>query len=318
MFVPFCRAAAVALSTLALGSLAGCGAPSPDGEGSDAVAESAFAATGASYVRLETIATGAYTFSRVNGGKLGCAVGPDAKQCTVEKLVLPADCDWECTDGILSLRGVTVLRGEFKSAYDATAGHRVTSFVAAAGFDTLDATLGDKPVYRLTARPTSCGKKTCPVAIVSTTVNGTSTRSVTRVDFSTSHDPNYVLDDSRGVAQMARPEGLLVSGKLTAGVFKADRVWRQWTPEADCDVLKAARDYYFTTTAPSADEVDLVFATTSEAETYADPQHRSVKWLVRTDKNTLAIGYTGGINDLWAQTFTVDTHTCKVTLTGEH
>ena len=318
MFIPFCRAAAVALSTLALGSLAGCGAPSPDGEGSDAVAESASAATGATYVRLETIATGAYTFSRVNGGKLGCAVGPDAKQCTVEKLVLPADCEWECTDGILSLRGVTVLRGDFKSTYDAALKRKVTSFVAASGFDTLDATLGSFPVYRLTARSTSCGKKTCPVAIVSTTVNGTSTRSVTKVDFSTSHDPNYVLDDSRGVAQMARPEGLLVSGKLTAGVFKADRVWRQWTPEADFDVLKAARDYYFTTTPPSADEVDLVFPTTSEAETYADPQHRSVKWLVRTDKNALAIGYTGGINDLWAQTFTVDTHTCKVTLTGEH
>ena len=57
MFIPFCRAAAVAISTLALGSLAACGAPPPAGEGSDAVAESASAATSASYVRLETIAS---------------------------------------------------------------------------------------------------------------------------------------------------------------------------------------------------------------------------------------------------------------------
>jgi hypothetical protein len=317
MFIPFCRAAVALASTLTLASIAACSAPAPGGEGSDAVEESATLAGGATYVRLESIGAGEYTFSRVNDGKLDCAVGPKARTCTTEKLVLPADCDWECTDGILSLQGVTVLRGVFTNAYDATLRRRVTSFVAAAGFDTFDATLGDKPVYRLTARPTSCGRKTCAVAVVSTTVNGSSTRSVTRVDFSTSHDPNYVLDDSRGVAQMARPEGLLVSGKLVAGVFKADRVWRQWTPEADCDVLGAAKTYYFASP-PSADEVDLVFTTTSEAESYADPQHRSVKWLVRTDKNASAISYTGGINDLWAQTFTIDTHTCNVTLTGEH
>jgi hypothetical protein len=193
----------------------------------------------------------------------------------------------------------------------------VTSFVAAAGFDTMDATLGKRAVYRVSSRTAACKQAPCAVTITAKTLNGTSTKSIRSVDFSAAHDPNYVLSPERGTAQMARPEGLLVSGNIVSGVFKADRVWRQWTPAADCDVLGAAEAYYFTT--PPADgEVNLTFKTTAEAESYVDPEQRTVKWLVQTDKNANAIEYTGGVNDLWAVKLSIDTHSCAVTLTGEH
>jgi hypothetical protein len=44
-----------------------------------------------------------------------------------------------------------------------------------------------------------------------------------------------------------------------------------------------------------------------------------VYWLVRTENKGTAVAFTGGVNDLWAQTFDVSTSTtCAVTLTGEH
>lgn len=311
------RAVASFASLASLASLTACAAPqtTTDAENLDVSNASATAAT-STYARLEQIAPGAYTFSRVNGGKLHCPNGTHAATCTVSKLDLPADCGWECQDGLLSLQGVTVLRGDFKTAYDASH-HKVTTFAALAGFDTIDATLGTHPVYRVTQHVAPCLVAPCPVLTTATRVNDSSSRGITRVDFSHAHDTNYVIDPSRGIAQIARPEGLVVSGSIVSGVLEADRVWRQWTPEADCDVPAAARAFFFKTPAPQG-EVNLEFATTLAAESYVDPQHRTVNWLVRTDKNALAIAYTGGFNDLWAQTFTVSTTTCAVTLTGEH
>jgi hypothetical protein len=303
-----------AVAALSIAPIA-CAVPAAD-ETSDAT-ESEIAVASTTYVRLEALSATSATVSRVNGGKLTCPSGARATRCIVDAVELPADCDWECKDGVLSLRGVTVLRGRFASKYDSAAHKTVTSFVAAAAFDTFDSTLGTKPVYRVKEQTVFCKKAPCPKLYEAVTVNdGTTASGLTNVDFSAAHDTNYVLDPARGFAQIARPEGLLVTGSTRRGVFKADRVFRQWSPIADCDVLGAARAYYFHPA--GTDEVNLEFATTAEAEQYQDPTGRTVHWLVRTENKGTAVAFTGGVNDLWAQTFDVSTTTCAVTLTGEH
>src|SRR5688572_23196109 len=54
----------------------------------------------ATYYRLERKnSDGTYVVSRANGGSFRCPNGAKGSRCTVDELVLPADCDWECTDG---------------------------------------------------------------------------------------------------------------------------------------------------------------------------------------------------------------------------
>ncbi len=276
------------------------------------------------YFRLERIksggasATNRYVIAPVNGGTMRCPTGARAPRCTVDDLVLPVDCDWECQDGVLSLRGVTVLRGELRTTRVTPGRRGRTALVAAAAFDTLDGSLGSKPVYRITQRVAPCLVAPCPVFTTATRVNSPNPAvQLATVDFSGAHDPNYVLDAARGLAQMARAEGLLATGTISRGTFRVDRVFRQWSPIADCDVLAAARAHAFPE-APAADEVQLVFATTAEAETYQDADGRRVSWLVRTENSTATVAFTAGFNDLWSQTFTVGTSVCDVTITGEH
>ena len=304
-------------------ALAGCALPQANETDEVAVDEEALQAGALDYFRLESItpvggssSASRYTVSLVNGGKMVCPAGGYKTQCIVDAVVLPQDCDWECRDGILSLRGVTLFRGQFTRQYDKKAHAYKTGLNVTAGFDTFDSSIGNKPVYRITQETVYCFRAPCPTRYVAKRVNGGPKKVVANVDFSNAHDPNYVLDSSRGFWQMTRKEGLLVSGNIVAGVFNADRVWRQWTPVADCDVVGAAKAYFFE--APEADEVNQVFATTSQAETFQDPEGRQVNWLVRTENKGTSVAFIGGRNDLWSQTFDVDTVTCAVTLTGEH
>lgn len=283
----------------------------------DDVEQSASAAT-PDYFRLDrALPAGGYVVTRVNGGAMRCPDGQVTNRCTVDDLVLPADCDWECRDGVLSMRGVTVLRGQLRSSR--TSSPRVrTSLVAFAAFDTFDASIGGMQVYRLQQKVQTCPVAPCPIATTAIRLNSVNELlRPTTVDFSRAHDPNYVLEPERGAVQMARPEGLIASGMRVGGVFRVDRVWRQWAPLADCDVDAAARAHAWPTP-PSSGEVQRMFSTTLEAEQYRDSRGRSVRWLVRTENTTTAIKYTSGINDLWAETFEVSTTTCAVTTTGEH
>jgi hypothetical protein len=85
-----------------------------------------------------------WTLHGVNGRKLLC---PDtqsyASSCVVDHVIPPADCDWECQDGVLSGQGRSVFLGRFARE---TAG---TVFTIEAAWDTWRNTEIRGPLYRI-------------------------------------------------------------------------------------------------------------------------------------------------------------------------
>lgn len=288
----------------------GCaGAESLEGDANELEGQTEDELSGTSadvYVRLERGATPtSFVASRVNGGTVRCANGKRATRCIVDAVELPPDCGWECKDGVLSLRGVTVLRGSFKRSSVRA------SFVALAAFDTFDRTLGRYDIYRIA----KSGATTTAVVAGSRATP----RRVSRVSFAQAHDPNYVLDPARGTEQLSRPEGLLATGRFVSGAFQVDRVFRQWTPgvTAACDPLATAKAMVFASP-PDEESVQLVLPSVEIAERYQDPQGRHVHWLVQNATDAVSTAFTSGSNDLWSQRFTVNLATCAITITGEH
>ncbi len=267
------------------------------------VDESAITSSGAWY-HLDDYdpATTAATLTVVNGYRVRCPDGRSSRTCDVAKLVLPTDCDWECKDGLLSLRGEGVLRGRFQGS----------SFIATAGFDTFNAGLGTYSIYRLTAAPT-CAHDPCPSSISAQKLNTTaSPTKVNSVDFSRAVDPNYVLDPTRGDDQIASTAGLIVSGRIVSKVFRADRVWRLWTPKPTCDAQLTARAHAY-----RGDGEVIQYRTVAEAER-AIPAEGTNGWVVRTAESPTAVEFTAGINDLWAERFAVSKSDCTITTLAEH
>ncbi len=296
-------------------SALGCSSDPSDSSVDSTESDVTAAKAAPTYFRLEKTA-GETFFSAIplNRKTVECSGVGTTRRCPIKRFALPADCGFECTDGLFGLQGVSIVRGVVSSEYDASH-KKIAILTAAAAFTSFDSSLEDNDDHR-DATPVFYRVTQTGTVIESTVLNETTSQKLTRVDFSTCHDPNYVLEPSRGVDQMTRPEGLIVTGTIANRVFKVDRVWRQSTPVADCDVLGAARAHFFHT--PEVDEVNLELPTTLAAESYRDAQGRQINWLVKnaTDANT--VGFTGGINDLWAQTFDVSTRTCAVTVTGEH
>jgi hypothetical protein len=271
---------------------------------------------GSSFFRVEATSPTATTVSLVNGGAFTCpgTAGNGGKRCTVERLELPADCGWECRDGLLSLRGVTILAGRLDRVTEG--GRRVPGLVATAGWDTWRAGPGPFQYYRLTPASPTCAASPCPGALRAQRVNGAeSPRAVASVDFAQADDANYVLDPTRGLAQASADAGLLASGVIRAGVFQADRVLRLWTPVASCDVQQVARAHWFR---GGEDVVDVELTTVALAERHVDDLGRSVHWLVRDGEDATTVAFVAGINDLWAERFAIDKTTCELTVTGEH
>ncbi|HEY4242254.1 MAG TPA: hypothetical protein VGM88_20695 [Kofleriaceae bacterium] len=248
---------------------------------------------------------GAATLSVVNGRKVRCPDGSKSATCTVTALSVPADCGFECQDGLLGLQGETVLQGHFAG----------TTFVVTAGFDTWERGLGSYSVYRVTGAK-QCAHDPCPSSSVSQKLNSTAApTTVNSVDDSHADDTNYVLDPVRGDAQSLTPAGLLASGHVTSHVFRADRVWRQETPVLACDVQQTA----FAHAADGFGGVDITqFRTVTAAEHAQPPEDGSIAWLVRTAETAHLVTFTSGENDLWAETFTVDPTSCALVVTGEH
>ncbi len=321
----------LSLALLAGGPLAGC-ADEADGEGgpndgpddsddgaltSSADGELTSSASGNSFYRLESTEGGAFSVvSLVNGGKFRCPTGETARHCTVEQLVLPVDCDWECTDGLLSLRGDTLLNGKLTYAWDSGAHRRVGRLVVAAGFDTWRAEHSPRQFYRLVPASASCSASPCPAAMRAHRLNGSGSPSkVNSIDFSHAGDANYVLDPMRGYAQVLSVQGLIVSGTLQNRVFRADRVLRLWTPVPACEPQLVARAHWFH---GGEDVVDTEFLTTYEAERFVAPDNRTNRWLVRDAEDASHVEFMAGINDLWAERFAIDKVTCELTVTGEH
>ncbi|NOU30269.1 MAG: hypothetical protein HOO96_20395 [Polyangiaceae bacterium] len=244
------------------------------------------------------------TLSVVNSGTVRCPNGKSAKTCQVSKLVLPADCNWECQDGLLSRRGEGVLHGRFSGQ----------TFVVDFGFDTYTTGLGTNSVYRLTASST-CAKDPCFKDIVRKKLNSSAAPdAVTAVDFSRAADPNYVLDPMYGQSQLTSAAGLVVSGRMWQGTFRVDRVWRLETPKPACDPLLTARAYATRGGIPKLWELP----TEAQAERTVDPEGESVHWLVRTAESPTSVTFTLGFNDLWAERYTVAKNDCALTVIAEH
>lgn len=289
--------------SIALMFFAGCAVADDSVDESESTSASSITSSGAWY-HLEDYdaSTTAATLTVVNGYKVRCPDGRFSRTCEVTALVLPADCDWECKDGLLSLRGEGVLRGRFDG----------TTFVATAGFDTFQAGLGTYSLYRLTSAPT-CAHDPCPSSISAQKLNTTKApTAVKSVDFSHAADPNYVLDPTRGDDQIASTAGLVVSGRIVSHVFRADRVWRLWTPKPTCDAQLTARAHAY-----RGDGEVVQYRTVSEAER-AIPAEGTNGWLVRTAESPTTVEFTSGINDLWAERFAVAKSDCAITTLAEH
>jgi hypothetical protein len=306
----FCSSLALALVVVA--SVAAC----VDADVSDSSETLSLELAGSSFFRVEATSPTATTVVLINGGAFTCpgtASNAD-KRCTVERLALPADCGWECRDGLLSLRGVTILAGHLDRVTEG--GRRVSRLVATAGWDTWRAGGGPFQYYRVTPAAATCDASPCPGALRAQRLNGAaSPRAVTSVDFAHADDINYVLDPTRGLAQASSEAGLLASGVIRGGVLQADRVLRLWTPAPACDPQQVARAHWFH---GGEDVVDVELTTVALAERHVDELGRSVHWLVRDGEDPTTVDFVAGINDLWAQRIAIDKATCELTVTGEH
>ncbi|MDB4930181.1 MAG: hypothetical protein JWM10_2665 [Myxococcaceae bacterium] len=291
-----------ALALLLSSPLAGCapaGADDPDGADS---LEAAITSAGAWYHLDHSDGVANPTLTVANGYRVTCPDGRSSTTCRAARLVLPADCGWECRDGLLSGRGEAMLRGRFERG----------AFVVTAGLDTWQAGLGAESIYRITGAA-ACAHDPCPSGLSAQKLNTTrAPTAVTAVDFSHAADPNYVLDPTRGDDQAASEVGLLASGHVVAHVFRADRVWRPWTPRPACDPQLTARDHAGRGGAEIAQ-----LRTVAEAERRVVPEGTSA-WLVRTAQTPAAVEFTAGVNDLWAERFSIDRRTCALTVLAEH
>jgi hypothetical protein len=250
---------------------------------------------------------GAATLQVANGYKVKCPNGHSANTCDVTALVVPADCGFECTDGLLGLQGDSLVRGSFAG----------TTFVISAGFDTWSRNLGTYSIYRLAGAAT-CTQAPCPTGITAQKINiKTQPTAVSSVDFSRSFDPNYVLDITRGDDQIASSAGLLATGHIVSHVFRVDRVFRAETGRSACDPQQVAREHAY-----SGEEELRQFRTESEAERFIPPpvadEPSPNHWLVRSAETPALVTFTSGINDLWATRFTVATSDCAITTIAEH
>lgn len=282
-------------------SLTAC-ATTGDGPGDDDASTATEEITSANtwYHLDATNGLGAATLTVVNGYKVRCPDGHSSRTCDVSALVVPATCGFECVDGLLGLQGESIVRGSFSG----------TSFVIAEGLDTWSHDgLGSYSLYQLAGAPT-CAHDPCPTGLSAKKLNvaGHPT-AISSVDLTHADDPNYVLDPTRADAQIAGdPSGMIVSGRIVNHVFRVDRAFRLETSHPACDPQLAARAHAF----PAGAEH------TSQVRTVGEGERLVGNWLVRTAESTTAVTFTSGVNDLWAEIFTVAKTDCSIAVTAEH
>jgi hypothetical protein len=282
-------------------SVASCAGADGD-DGTDEL-DAEISSSGAWYRLVSSDGTANASIAVVNHYKVRCPDGTSAYTCDGVTLELPAACGFECRDGLLGLQGETLLRGSFAGS----------TLVVSDGVDSFSSGLGAYSVYRLTAAPT-CAHDPCPTGVVAQKLNTTRAATpVSSVDFHYAVDPSYVLDPTRGDDQVASSAGLVASGRIVSHAFRVDRVWRAETPLAACDPQQVARAHAYLGDAGELRQ----FRTVAEAERFVVPEGTNA-WLVRTAQTATAIEFTSGINDLWAERFSVAIADCAVTTLAEH
>lgn len=263
------------------------------------------AATPAVHVEMTARPNGlseTWTLRGVNGRKLLC---PDtqtyASSCLVDRVIPPADCDWECQDGVLSGQGRSVFLGRFAQE---NAG---TVFTIEAAWDTWRNSEIRGPLYRISRTEQGLSLEQVD--------RQKKARALTSLDFSKADDVNFQSDPSRADDMLNGSLGVLVSGQLQGQRFVVDQIWRQWSPRLTCDVWAVARTRAFP---EGQDGVTMIFGSEEEAKAYQDPEGRSVLWLMWEREEAGAVVFRSGINDLWAEVFSVATRGCAVTVLAEH
>lgn len=243
-----------------------------------------------------------WTLRGVNGRKLLC---PDtqtyAPSCVVDQVIPPADCDWECQDGVLSGQGRSVFRGRFAQ------GSTGTVFTIEAAWDSWRNTETRGPLYRI-----SRSEQGFVLEVVD---RQRKARAFTTLDFSKADDVNFQMDPSRADDMLNGSLGVLASGQLQGQRFIVDQIWRQWSPRLTCDTWTVAKARAFP---EGTDAVTMIFGTEAEASSYKDPEGRSVRWLIWEREEAGTVVFRSGINDLWAEVFAVATRGCAVTVLAEH
>jgi hypothetical protein len=243
-----------------------------------------------------------WTLRGVNGRKLLC---PDtqtyASSCVVDRVIPPADCDWECQDGVLSGQGLSVFLGHF--AKEATG----TVFTIEAAWDTWRNTEIRGPLYRISQTERGFALEQVD--------RQKKARAFTTIDFSQADDVNFQMDPSRADDMLKTSLGVLASGQLQGQRFIVDQIWRQWSPRLTCDVWTMAKARAFP---QGTDDLTMIFGTEEEATSYKDPEGRSVRWLMWEREDADAVVFRSGINDLWAEVFSVARRGCAVTTLAEH
>lgn len=288
----------------ALLSLAGCAPVDDVDTGDDLGAQGeAIASAGAWYHLDRSDGLDNATLTVVNGYTVRCPDGRTGATCRATRLVLPADCNWECQDGLLGGQGETLLRGRFDGA----------RFVVMTGVDAWRRGMGSYSVYSLRGAA-RCAHDPCPTGVTAQKLNTSrAATAVTSVDFSHADDTNFALDPFRADDAMSADGGLLATGRVVSHVFRVDRVFRLQTPRPSCEPTLAAHAYV---PAGSADELRQ-FRTVYEAERFVIPEATNT-WLVRTAETPTTVEFTSGINDLWAQRFSIARDTCAITVLAEH
>lgn len=255
------------------------------------------------------------TIKDPNGGLIMCADGHSARACTVDQIVYPASCNWECVEGIgPGSQGSDLLLGTLQ--YKTVSGKRQRVLRITAGWDTSYPDAPRGKVYRVTAKSATCAQAPCPAAMTARPVNATSgTLSFGNIDFATAQDVNYHSQPGRGFNEVTTAEGLFLTGRVVRGTFVADQVYRRWVPELACDAYSTAFNYWHDE--GGGHQVD--FRTETEAWSYvpATPVDGR-KWIVRDQESPTMVRFTGGINDLWAVRFTIDKRTCELAVVAEH
>lgn len=249
-----------------------------------------------------------WTLRGVNGRKLLCPdTGKYAAECTVDQMEAPLDCDWECRDGVLSGQGRSVFLGSFVLQNSDPVKVPQRLFKIEAAWDTWRNQSIRGPLYRIVKQDATYSLQQVD--------RQKKPRVFSRLDLSRSDDVNFQLEPEKAAELMESPLGLMVTGQLQGSRFIVDQIWRQWSPRLTCDVWSVAKERAFPL---GGDELTQIFGTLEEAIAYQDPEGRSVRWLIWEHDTTTGVVFRSGINDLFAEVFSVAWQDCSVIVLEEH
>ncbi len=275
------------------------------------------------YVRLETAnsakANGvSYRLSGVNGQALPCPEGRPATACLVRRIVVPDDCKRECLKDLVSGAGTTIARGSLSLQPDVQGQPGIPTLKVHAAFTLPERIWGEKNVYRIEGpRGHIAGNPVRKHGYRLTKIGAEWKDSVaiSALDFRRSTTPDFDTIPQLANEQALGPEGLLVSGNVSHGVFMVERTWFLRTSGIACDTHVAARQYWFTS---DSHHTDVEFSSENQVAEYPVTDGESLRWLVLEDATETDAYYVAGFDERWTVRFSVERNGCVVVPLGRN